>query len=260
MNKILDELLQVDYASKINKIKHFLSRATIVNNLHGLVFGLSGGLDSTIIAYLCSIVNRQNTLVLIMPDPEVTPIQETKDAITIANKLKLNYKVINISLIVDTYMKHVGTHDHALGNLRSRIRSNILYYYSNMKNYLVVGTTDKSEYLLGYFTKFGDGGADALPLVSLYKTQLKKFAKQLQISERIINKKSSPHILKNQLAENDIGLTYNKIDVILYCLFDKKLSLHETSKLTSFDINSINKIFYMYKKNRHKRKNSLRPC
>ncbi len=253
INKILNDLLQIDYINKIEKIKHFLNVATTKNNLHGFVCGLSGGIDSAVITYLCSNVNKLNTLVLIMPDSKITPRQETEDALQIVDNLNLNYKLIDISFIVHEYSKYLEPQEVALGNLRSRIRSNILYYYSNLRNYLVVGTTDKSEYLMGYFTKFGDGAVDVLPLISLYKTQLKEFARQLQISDTIINKKSSPHIIKNQFAETDIGLTYDKIDVILYCLFDKNLSINATSKLTMLNINSVTKIYNMCKKNQHKR-------
>jgi len=254
VNKILNDLLKINYVKKLDDIKQFLNNAIIKNDLQGFVFGLSGGIDSTVIAHLCSHLNKLNTLVLIMPDSKITPKQETEDAIKVVGKLNLNHKLIDISFIVHEYSKYLEPNEIALGNLRSRIRSNILYYYSNMQNYLVVGTTDKSEYLMGYFTKFGDGAVDILPLISLYKTQLKKFAQYLQIHETIINKKSSPYILKNQSAETDIGLTYDKIDAILCCLFDKNLSIYETSKLTMLDINSITKIYDMCTKNQHKRK------
>ena len=79
-----------------------------------------------------------------------------------------------------------------MGNLRAIIRSNIIYYYANLKNLLVLGTSDKSEYLIGYFTKFGDGSADILPIVELYKTQLREFAKFIGVPNNIITKRSTP--------------------------------------------------------------------
>jgi len=105
-----------------------------------------------------------------------------------------------------------------LGNLRARIRANIIYYYANLKNLLVLGTSDKSEYSIGYFTKFGDGCADLLPISNLYKTQIREFAKILEIPDNIITKKSSPNLWKDHDAEEEIGISYEEIDSILYCI------------------------------------------
>ncbi|MEK6877669.1 MAG: NAD(+) synthase, partial [Thermoproteota archaeon] len=140
-----------------------------------------------------------------------------------------------------------------LGNLRARIRSNILYYYANSKNLLVLGSSDRSEYLIGYFTKFGDGAADLLPIVSLYKTQIREFAKSLGVPDSIISKKSSPSLWQGHLAEDEIGLSYEEIDLILYCIVDKNLSLQETVNLADIDLSIVNKIHKLYKKSEHKR-------
>ncbi len=250
---ILNDLIKIDYKKIVYSIKHFLSNIVFKTNLSGFVLGLSGGIDSTVIAYLCSCTHKQDTLALVMPDREITPKNETDDALKTINKLNLNYKLLDITLIVNEYKKYLDPNENALGNLRSRIRSNILYYYANITNNLVVGSTDKSEYMLGYFTKFGDGNADVLPLISIYKTQLKNLAKFLGVSDSIINKKSSPYILKNQLAEKEIGLPYEKIDLILYCIFDKKCTIEETMQLTAIGRSSIKKIYELHKKNHHKR-------
>ena len=145
--------------------------------------------------------------------------------------------------------------DRALGNLRARIRMNILYYYANLKNLVALGSSDKSEFNIGYFTKFGDGAADVLPIVSLYKTQVRELARHLGIDETIITKKSSPHLWPNHEAEHEIGLEYEQIDVILYCILEKNLSLEDTSKESDIDIELVKKIHQMYQNSEHKRVN-----
>ena len=130
-----------------------------------------------------------------MPDPTVSPSNETGDALKVIGSLGIDYKLIDIGIIHKRYSNYLEPDQLALGNLRARIRSNIIYYYANLKNYLVLGTSDKSEYLTGYFTKFGDGCADLLPIVSLYKTQLREFAKVLGVPNQIITKKST--VVKN---------------------------------------------------------------
>ena len=117
------------------------------------------------------------------------------------------------------------------GILRARVRTNILYYYANSKNYLVLGSSDKSEYMIGYFTKFGDGASDMTPIISLYKLQVREIAKYLGVPENIISKKSSPHLWKDHEAEKELG-AYHMKKLILSCivLFEKKLSIDETEK------------------------------
>ena len=143
--------------------------------------------------------------------------------------------------------------DLALGNLRARIRKNLLYYYANSKNLLVLGSSDKSEFNIGYFTKFGDGAADLLPIVSLYKTQIRQIAKELGLPNNIITKKSSPNLWPNHVAESEIGATYDEIDCILYCIIDKKLSVDETVSQTKIESETVEKIYQLYKKSEHKR-------
>ena len=143
--------------------------------------------------------------------------------------------------------------DRALGNLRARIRMNVLYYYANLKNLVVLGSSDKSEYNIGYFTKFGDGAADLLPIASLYKTQVRKMAEHLGINQNIISKKSSPHLWPNHEAEHEIGADYEQVDVILYCLIEKKMSIEETVQESQIDSEIVKRIYQMHEQSKHKR-------
>jgi len=188
-----------------------------------------------------------------MPDSNVSPSSEAGDALKVVGELGIDYKLIDISQIHKMYSNHLEPDDLALGNLRARIRANIIYYYANLKNLLVLGTSDRSEYLIGYYTKFGDGSADLLPIVSLYKTQLREFAKTLGVPNNIITKKSSPHLWKEHLAEVEIGLSYEVIDSILYCLVDKKMSIDETIQATEIQRDAVEKINHMFQNSQHKR-------
>ena len=250
--EILKEIIAQDYAKIKQDIEVFLKNSVSQNKADGVIFGLSGGIDSTVVAYLAAKIFGKKALALVMPDSTVSPSNETGDALKVIGELGLDYKLIDIDVIHKVYSNHLEPDKRALGNLRARIRSNIIYYYANLKNFLVLGTSDKSEYSIGYFTKFGDGSADLLPISKLYKTQLREFAKILGVPNNIITKKSSPNLWKEHIAEEELGITYEEIDSILYCL-EKRLSVDEIIKKTEIKRESVEKIYQMHEKSWHKR-------
>jgi len=254
LEKLGHELLDETHFPDIQQtIERFLKHAVSEKKSDGVVFGLSGGIDSVTVAYLAAKIFGKKALALVMPDSTVSPSSETGDALKVIGELGLDYKLIDIDVIHKIYSNHLEPDELALGNLRARIRSNIIYYYANLKNLLVLGTSDKSEYLIGYFTKFGDGSADILPIVSLYKTQMRELAKTIGVPNNIITKKSSPNLWKGHDAEEEIGISYEEIDSALYCLIDKKLSVDETIQKTEISRKSVEKIYQMYQNNQHKR-------
>ena len=250
---ILNEIKNQNYAKLSKSIQAGIIQKCNSYSKDGVIFGLSGGIDSGVIAYLCAKSMKEKTLALIMPDSKISPKEETEDAIKIVDTLGINYKLIDINSIHKEYYNVLEPNDLALGNLRARIRKNLLYYYANSKNLLVLGSSDKSEFNIGYFTKFGDGAADLLPIVSLYKTQIRQIAKELGLPNNIITKKSSPNLWPNHVAESEIGATYDEIDCILYCIIDKKLSVDETVSQTKIESETVEKIYQLYKKSEHKR-------
>ena len=250
---ILNEIKNQDYIEITKKIQTGLVQKCNDNNKDGVIIGLSGGIDSAVLAYLCANSIKAKTLALVMPDSKISPNDETEDAIKIVDALELNYKLLDINSIHKEYYNVLEPNDLSLGNLRARIRKNILYYYANSKNLLVLGSSDKSEFNIGYFTKFGDGAADLLPIVSLYKTQVREIAKELGVPTNIITKKSSPNLWPNHVAETEIGATYEEIDCILYCILDKKMSINETINQTKIEKETVEKIYQLYKKSKHKR-------
>ena len=250
---IIDKIIHQDYASITDKIEKFIENELEKNQAKGIILGLSGGIDSAVLAYICKRKLKEKTLALIMPDTAITPSIETEDAMRMIGLTGIEHKLIDIKPIVNEYSMYLEPNEKAKGNLRARVRTNILYYYANIKNYLVLGSSDKSEYLIGYFTKFGDGASDLTPISSLYKLQVREIAKHLEIPENIISKKSSPHLWKDHEAEEELGIQYEEVDPILYCLFEKKLSVEETIEITKIEKETVEKIYELNINSEHKR-------
>jgi len=187
----------------------------------GVVFGLSGGIDSAVVAALSIKVFPKNTLAIIMPCYNLET--DTDDAMDLINKFNVSYKIIDLSKIYDSFIYLLKDKDKekeesfklAEANVKPRLRMITLYYFANKLNYLVVGTGNKSELVIGYFTKYGDGGADILPLGNLLKNQVKELAEYLGIPKKIINKPPSAGLWAGQTDEEEIGINYNQLDEYL---------------------------------------------
>jgi len=257
--KILDEIRHQDYNFIIKNIEEFLVNQIENNKANGVILGLSGGIDSAVLAYLCKRVIKEKTLAVIMPDTQITPSIETEDAMKMISLTGLEYKLIDINPIVNEYSNYLEPNDWAKGNLRARVRANILYYYANAKNYLVLGSSDRSEYMMGYFTKYGDGASDLVPIISLYKLQVREIAKILGVPQNIIEKKSSPHLWKEHDAEKEIGAAYEEIDAILYCIFDKKFSIEQTTEILQIEKQTVDKVYKLHINSIHKRETQQKP-
>lgn len=185
-----------------------------------------------------------------------TPKVDLEDSFTIVKMLKAEnkYKLINIDEIVKLFGDNVETNDKLiLGNIKARTRMILLYAYAQKLNYLVVGTGDKSELLLGYFTKYGDGGVDVLPIGDLYKTQVRMLGKCLGLPERIVTKPSSPALWEGQTAEGELGIDYETIDSILYLRFDEMRSENEISEMLGLPLDVIKRVDRLVKTSQHKR-------
>lgn len=251
------DLLKIDYNYAERRIIDFIKEYVDQNNVNGFVIGLSGGIDSTLTIYLLDkAVENERIFALILPT-DFTPREDVNDAIHIAENLGIKYEIINISKIFLSYSKSIPYFDErdrvSNGNLYARIRMNILYYTANKMKYLVAGTGDKSELLIGYFTKYGDGGCDILPIGDLYKTQVRELAKHLGVPEKIVFKPSSPRLWPGQNAEKELKISYSEIDLILYCFFDKRMSVKEIINATNISEDKIRLVLERVYKTSHKR-------
>ncbi len=248
----------LDYNYVVERITKFLEEMLRRSNANGYVAGLSGGIDSTTVTYLVAkMLGKEKIKVLIMPDLDVTPKEDTEDAMDVAKTLGVEYYLFDISEVVKSFSRVLPffdtNHNLSVGNLRARIRMSSLYYFANRFNMLVIGTSNKSELLLGYFTKYGDGGADVLPLGDLYKTQVRDLAKFLGIPEKIISKPSSPRLWKDQLTEDELGLKYEIIDSILYLYIDKRMNINDVASILGIPIDVVNSVVRRVYRSRHKR-------
>ena len=185
----------------------------------GIVFGLSGGLDSAVVAALSIRIFPQNTLALIIPCHSLEA--DINDALDFINKFNIPYKIIDVLKVYDSFIhllndkEKEGSFKLAEANIKPRLRMTTLYYFANKLNYLVVGTGNKSELMIGYFTKYGDGGADILPLGNLLKSQVRELAEYLGIPKKIINKPPSAGLWEGQTDEKEIGISYEQLDKYL---------------------------------------------
>ncbi|MBC7113278.1 MAG: NAD+ synthase [Candidatus Methanomethyliales bacterium] len=227
----VEALKQLDARGAENCIIEFL-RERIRDR--GAVFGLSGGLDSSTIAgLLVKALGRDKVLALIMPEATSTPLVDLQDAMKVAEIFGLKYKTIDITEIVESFLKQVGRFGEmvAEGNLKARIRMAILYYFANLEKRIVVGSGDRSELAIGYFTKYGDGGVDILPIGGLYKTQVKVLARHLGIPEEIVEKVSSPRLWPGHSIKEELGMDYDEIDAVLYYHLDLGYGLSKIVEL-----------------------------
>jgi NAD+ synthase len=179
----------------------------------GFVLGLSGGLDSSV----CAALLKQTTdhcLGLILPIE--SDVKDLDHASAIASTLDIKTQYIDLTSTYANLVKLLPDGDRvALGNIKARLRMLVLYYHANIHNYLVCGTGNKTEIVLGYFTKFGDGACDILPLGDLSKGEVKELARTLEIPEAIVQKVPSAGLWAGQTDEGEIGFTYEEMDTAL---------------------------------------------
>ncbi|MEM0349043.1 MAG: NAD+ synthase [Candidatus Caldarchaeum sp.] len=255
---VLEELLDIDYDETASAIQGFIAERLRLSGASGLVLGLSGGVDSSVVAALCTrAVPREKILGLIMPTG-FTPDQDVADALALAEKLGISTRYISIDPIVQSYAERLGVGVDepgarmAYANLRARIRMTLLYFQANLHNMLVVGTGDRSELLLGYYTKYGDGGVDILPIAGLYKTQVRRLGQALGLPEQIVNKPSSPQLYPGHRAIDELPGDYTILDPILYLLFDKKHSPQQVVE-KGFEKRVVDAVLARYEGSFHKR-------
>src|SRR3989338_7816490 len=178
------------------------------------VAGVSGGLDSAVVLALCArALGRRNVIAVFLPSKH-TPAQDMKDARSLARKFGTRTASFNIEPVIRAY-GWVAHKKIDRANVSARVRMAALYSIARNNNGLVVGTGDKSELMLGYFTKHGDGGADLFPIAGLYKTEVKELACRLGIQDSIISKPASPALWKNHTAEAELGFSYDIADQVL---------------------------------------------
>ncbi len=252
----------MDEGKVLKKISRFLNKEVKSRNARCVVIGISGGIDSTVSAYLSAqALGADKVLGLLLPDYSVTPKIDVKHGLEISKKLNINYELIDIGKGKNHIIKNFPRNKLAKANFLVRLRMAILYYYAATQGGIVVGTADKSELQLGYFTKYGDGGADIFPIADLYKTEVRRIARYMKIPQHIIEKRSSARLWKGQTAEGEIGVSYETIDKILDQInFDKVLKNSPIPEIVGVDQKNIRTVIEWIKSNRHKHELPIPRC
>jgi len=246
---------EVKLDKKVKRMVSWIQEKVNNANAKGVIIGLSGGIDSSCVAILCKKAFPENTRGIIMPclsDP-----LDKEHAERVAKQFDIHYEVVDLEKSFKTLFqslewenekydkeKHKGV---AVANIKPRLRMTTLYYFANKLNYLVVGTDNKTEAMIGYFTKYGDGGVDILPITNLFKRDVRELAKHLKVPEEIITKKPSAGLWEGQTDEDEMGISYDELDEILHRL-EKGIALH------GFDYEKVEKVKKMMAVSEHKRK------
>ncbi len=209
----------------------------------GFVLGLSGGIDSSVVGVLARRATDR-VLGLLMPCGGV--LQDIDYALKLARKFSIETKSADLITVFDT-LAEILPKGNQLGyaNLKPRLRMIVLYYYANLNNYLVLGTSNKTEILLGYFTKYGDGASDLCPIGDLYKYQVVALAEELGVPAEIIKRAPTAGLWPGQTDEGEIGLSY--------AVMDKTLEYLETGQGEGLDRLVVEKIQQMMRATEHKR-------
>jgi len=231
----------------------FIRDAVHKNNFKKAILGVSGGIDSAVVLALVQrALGSENTYALLMPY-KLSSESSLTDGKKICSQLNVPYDVIDISPSVDAYFDRFPADEKMLiGNKCARERMSVLYDFSARKQALVVGTSNKSELLIGYSTLFGDSAAAFLPIGDLYKTQVFQLARYLDVPESIIDKKPSADLWQDQTDEGEIGVTYKTLDEILFLLIDGRIKPEEITE-RGYSADTIAKIQRMIVNSQYKR-------
>ena len=252
MNKLNLNLKEVH-----NELVEFLRENFKKAGFSKAVLGLSGGIDSALVAYLLrDALGKENVLAIMMPYKSSNP-DSLNHAKLVIEDLKINSKTIEITDMIDAYFKNEKEATSLrMGNKMARERMSILFDYSSKENALVVGTSNKTEIYLGYSTQFGDSACALNPIGDLYKTNIWDLSRYLKIPNELIEKKPSADLWEGQTDEQEMGLTYKEADQVLYRMLEENKTVEEVLG-EGFNKDLVDNILRRMNRSEYKRKMPL---
>ena len=236
-------------------IAQFLRAHALGNGSDGVVIGLSGGIDSALVARLArDALGPAHVLGVLLPDAQFEDSLRSETE-SYANDLGVEWRTVAIEPVEQAYRAMLPELSDrvSLGNVKARIRMTVLYAIARERHRLVVGTGNKSELLLGYFTKYGDGGVDLLPIGDLYKTDVRSLAEQLDLPAAVRERPPTAGLWEGQTYEAELGISYADVDQILLGL-EQLRSEEEIASLTGFPLERVRPVAERVRRFRHKRR------
>ncbi|AGN00843.1 NAD synthetase [Salinarchaeum sp. Harcht-Bsk1] len=251
----------VDVDRAIDRMTEFLGDALVTTGADGYVVGVSGGLDSAVCATLAvEAVGNDAVTGMILPG---APSEDSNmaDARELAADLGITCREVSIAPAVETFRQEspheVGPRD--AGNVRARTRMVFLYLEANVNGLLVLGPSNKSEILLGYFTKYGDGAADLRPMADLYKTEVRQVARALDLDETFVRKAPTAGLWEGQTDEGELGAAYETIDTVLKSLVEADESIEAAAERAGVGVEQAERFRRMMEDSEHKRTQPAAP-
>ena len=255
----LPEGLRLDDYEKPRKIiVEFIREYVERTRVEGVVIGLSGGIDSSLVASLaCEAINPERVLGIMLPVDAEKDKQNVSDARNLVESLGMKHDLFELKDAVSAYSS-LSLDKVALGNLTARLRMVTWYARANQENRLVLGTSNKSELMVGYFTKYGDGGTDMLPIGELYKANVWDLSTHIGLPETLVKKAPSAGLWPGQTDEDEMGVTYQELDSILFLHIERGFGVQEIIDW-GIDKKRVQRVMNMMHQSEHKRKLLPRP-
>lgn len=245
---------KLDLSAELDNISSFIRSYVHGNGFANVVLGLSGGVDSSLSAALAvRALGKERVFGIMLPYKKSSP-ESYDDALLLAEQLGIHHEKIDITPMVDAYFDTYKNDADTLrrGNWMARTRMCVLYDLSAAYKALVIGTSNRTELMVGYFTQFGDGACAFEPIGHLYKTEVWEMSRLLGIPDRIINKVPTADLWSDQTDEAELGLKYHQLDEILYSLTDAKLTASEIMA-QGFTQEQINHVVHLISRSEFKR-------
>ncbi len=259
--KLTASVLDLDFSEVEKRSTRFIKQYVKNCGANGIVIGLSGGIDSGVIAALSSLaIGGEHITGLMLPEKETFNQKDIDDAKLIAEKYNIKTQTCDLTPVLESFYKAIPVFDPqdrlCKGNLKARTRMMYLYYFANKNNLIVCGSSDKSETMMGYFTKWGDGASDIAPIMDLYKTQVRKLATHMGFPAELYTKPSTPSLWPKQLAEDEIGIKYETLDLILFGL-ERFMATEDIAEQLDVPLELVEKVRGRWLSNEHKRRMPL---